>query len=150
MKTGSVIYTGFILLFCIFSLGSSRGETAIDALFQNAMEQVDQVSRKESIKAFQAILSRNDKYAPAYNALANLYLQANTVNDRQRAIRMIQQAIAIDPNNAEYRLTRGKIWWAQGFRFRALNQYEDVSEKQRTIRMPWMVRVCIKCMNFWQ
>ena len=130
MKTGSVIYTGFILLFCIFSLGSSRGEITIDVLFQNAMEQVDQVSHAESIAAFKAILSRNDKYAPAYNALANLYLQANTVNDRQRAIRMIQQAIAIDPNNAEYRLTRGKIWWAQGFRFRALNQYEDVSEKQ--------------------
>ena len=87
------------------------------------------MSREESIAAFRAILSRDDEYAPAYNALAKLYLQANTVNGRQRAIRMIQHAVAIDPNNAEYRLTRGKIWWAQGFRSRALSQYENVNEK---------------------
>ena len=87
------------------------------------------MSLKESIAAFRAILSRDDEYAPAYNALANLYLQINTVNDRQRAMRMIQRAIAIDPNNAEYRLTRGKIWWTQGFRFRARHQYQKVNEK---------------------
>ena len=123
------IHIGLIALISLFSSGPSKGETAIDALFHAAEQQVGQVSQKESIAAFRAILSRDDEYAPAYNALANLYLQANTVNDRQRAMRMIQQAIAIDPNNAEYRLTRGKIWWAQGFRFRALNQYEDMNEK---------------------
>ncbi len=126
-------FTIHIVLITLTSLsgsGLSRGKTTIDALFQAAVEQVGKVTRKESVEAFRVILSRDDEYAPAYNALANLYLQANTVNDRQRAMRMIQHAIAIDPNNAEYRLTRGKIWWAQGFRSRALNQYEDVSEKE--------------------
>ena len=129
MKAGSVIYTGFILLFCIFGSGLSRGETTIDVLLQNAMEQVGQVSRAESIRAFEEIISKDRNYAPAYNALANLYLQANTVNDRQRAAQMILKAIMIDPNNAEYRLTRGKIWWHQGFRFRALDQFKDVMKK---------------------
>ena len=111
---------------CFWGIDVSKGETTIDSLFFTAEQQIGTVSHEESIAAFRAILSRDDEYAPAYNALANLYLQANTVNDRQRAMRMIQQAIAIDPNNAEYRLTRGKIWWAQGFRSRALRQYKNV------------------------
>ncbi len=129
MKAGSVIYTGFTLLFCIFGSGLSRGETTIDALFQDALEQVGQVSRKESIKAFEEIISKDRNYAPAYNELAKLHLLDHSVNGRQRAMRMIQQAIASDPDNAEYRLTRGKIWWAQSFRFRALNQFKNVMKK---------------------
>ena len=58
MKARSAIYTGFILLICIFGSGLSRGETTIGTLFQNAMEQAGQVSRAESIKAFEEIISR--------------------------------------------------------------------------------------------
>ena len=105
------------------------GEITIDALFQNAMEQVGPVSQKESIKALEEIISKEKDYAPAYNELAKLHLLDHSVNGRQRAMRMIQQAIAIDPDNIEYRLTRGKIWWAQGLRSRALNQFEDVIKK---------------------
>ena len=123
------IRIGLIALIYLAHFGSVRGETSIDAQFQAAVDQIGVVSRAESIKAFRAILSRDSDYAPAYHALANLYLQINTVNSRQRAMRMIQRAIMIDPNNAVYRLTRGKIWWTQGFRFRALNQYEDVNQK---------------------
>ena len=129
MKAGLVIYTGFTLLFCIFSTNLAKGETTIDVMFQSAVEQVGHVSQKESIKAFEEIIFKDKNYAPAYNALANLYLQANTVNDRQRAAQMILKAIMIDPNNAEYRLTRGKIWWHQGFRFRALDQFKKVMKK---------------------
>ena len=114
---------------CLWGPGSSRGETTIDSLFHVAEQQVGQAGRTKSVKAFRDILSRDDEYAPAYNALANLYLQANTVNDRQRAAQMILKAIMIDPNNAEYRLTRGKIWWHQGFRFRALDQFKNVMKK---------------------
>ena len=129
MKAGSVIHTGFILLICIFGTGSSRGETTIDTLFQNAMEQVGVVSHKESIQAFEDIISKDRNYAPAYNELAKLHLLDHSVNGRQRAMRIIQQAIAIAPDNIEYRLTRGKIWWAQSFRFRALNQFKNVMKK---------------------
>ena len=129
MKAGLAIYTGFSLLFCIFGTNLARGETTIDALFQNAMEQVSQVSRKEIIVAFEEIISRDKNYAPAYNELAKLHLLDHSVNGRQRAVRMIQQAIAIDPDNIEYRLTRGKILWHQGFRSRALNQFKDVIEQ---------------------
>ena len=128
MRMRFTIHIGLTALISLFGSGSSRGETTIDSLFYAAEQQVGKVSRKESIKAFKAILSRDDAYAPAYNALANLYLQASTVNDRQSASQMIQKAIEIAPDNPEYRLTRGKIWWAQGFRFRALSQYEKVIE----------------------
>ena len=123
------IHIGLIALACLFGSGLSRGETTIDALFQNAMEQIGHVSRAESIKAFEEIISKDKNYAPAYNELAKLHLLDHTVNGRQRAMRMIQQAIASDPDNAEYRLTRGKIWWHQGFRFRALNQFKDMMKK---------------------
>ncbi len=123
------IHIGLIALACLWGHGSSRGETTIDSLFHVAEQQVGQAGRTKSIKAFRDILSRDDEYAPAYNALANLYLQANTVNDRQRAAQMILKAIMIDPNNPEYRLTRGKIWWHQGFRFRALDQFKKVMKK---------------------
>ena len=129
MKAGLAIYTGFTLLVCIFGAGLSKGETTIDSLFQNAMEQVGQVSRAESIVALEEIISKDRDYAPAYNELAKLHLLDHTVNGRQRAIRMIQRAIASDPDNAEYRLTRGKIWWHQGFRSRALNQFKNVMKK---------------------
>ncbi|MCE2435549.1 MAG: hypothetical protein J4F29_21920, partial [Candidatus Latescibacteria bacterium] len=129
MKAGSVIYKYFILLVCIFGTGSSRGETTIDLLFQVAVEQVGQVSQKESIKALEEIISKDRDYAPAYNELAKLHLLDQTVNGRQRAMRMVQRAISSDPNNAEYRLTRGKIWWVQSFRFRALNQFKNVMKK---------------------
>ena len=123
------IHIGLIALISLLSTGSSKGETTIDSLFHAAEQQVGKVSPEESMAAFRVILSHDDKYAPAYNALANLYLQANTVNDRQRAMRMIQRAIAIAPDNAEYRLTRGKIWWTQGFRWRARHQYQNVNER---------------------
>ena len=129
MKAGLAIYTGFTLLFCIFGAGLSKGETTIDALFQNAMEQVDQVSRAESIVALEEIISKDRDYAPAYNELAKLHLLEHSVNGRQLAMQMIQQAIASDPDNIEYQLMRGKILWHQGFRSRALNQFKDMTKK---------------------
>ena len=123
------IHIGLIALTCILGPGLSRCETTIDSLFQVAEQQVGQVSRAESINAFEEIISKDKNYAPAYNELAKLHLLDHSVNDRQRAMRMIQQAIAIDSDNIEYRLTRGKIWWHQGFRSRALNQFKDMTQK---------------------
>ena len=123
------IHVGLIALACLFGSNSSRGEATIDALFQNAMEQIDQVSRAESIVALGEIISKDKNYAPAYNELAKLHLLDHTINGRQRAMRMIQQAIASDPDNIEYQLTRGKILWHQGIRSRALNQFKDMTKK---------------------
>ncbi len=122
-------HIGLIALTCLLSFNSSRGETAIDSLFHMAEQQVGHVNRAESIVAFEEIISKDRNYAPAYNELAKLHLLDHTINGRQRAMRMIQQAIASDPDNIEYRLTRGKILWHQGFRSRALNQFKDVTEK---------------------
>ena len=122
-------HIGLIALVCLLGSGLSRGETTIDAMFQNAMERVGQVSQKESIKALEEIISKDKNYAPAYNELTKLHLLDHTVNGRQRAMRMVQRAIASDPDNAEYRLTRGKIWWTQSFRSRALNQFKKVMKK---------------------
>ncbi len=129
MKKRIAIHIGLIALACIFGAGLVRGETTTDALFQEVVEQVGQVSQKESIKAFEEIVSKDKNYAPAYNELAQLHLLDHSVNGRQRATRMIQKAIAIDPDNIEYRLTRGKILWHQGFRSRALNQFKNVMKK---------------------
>ena len=133
------IRIGLIALICLSYFGSVRGETSIDVQFQAAVDQVGVVNREESIAAFEEIILRDADYAPAYHALANLYLQINTVNSRQRAMQMIQKAIMIDPNNAVYGLTHGKILWTQGFRFRALNQYEKVMKKHPRIRKLSMV-----------
>ena len=129
MKKRITIHIGLIALACIFGAGLVRGETKIDILFRVAVEQVGQVSRAESIQAFEEIISKDKNYAPAYNELAKLHLLDHSVNGRQRATRMIQQAIAIASDNVEYRLTRGKILWHQGFRSRALNQFKNVIKK---------------------
>ena len=129
MKKRFTIRMGLIALACLLGPGTSRGETAIDALFQNALEQIGQVSQKESIKAFEEIISKDRNYAPAYNELAKLHLLDHSVNGRQRAMRRIQQAIAIDPDNIAYRLIRGKILWHQGFRSRAFHQFENAIKK---------------------
>ena len=122
-------HIGLIALACLLGPGSSKGETTIDALFQAAVEQVGKVSLEESIVALEEIISKDKKYAPAYNELAKLHLLDHSVNGRQHAMRRIQQAIAIDPDNIAYRLTRGKILWHQGFRSRALKQFQDMIEK---------------------
>ena len=114
---------------CLFGPGSSRGETAIDSLFHAAEQQVGLVSWEKSIQAFEEIISEERDYAPAYNELAKLHLLDHSVNGRQRAMQRIQQAIASDSDNIEYRLTRGKILWHQDFRSRALNQFKNVIEK---------------------
>ena len=123
------IHIGLIALACLWGPGLSRGETTIDSLFHVAEQQVGQVGRTKSVKAFEEIISKEKDYAPAYNELAKLHLLDYSVNGRQRAMRMIQQAIATAPYNVEYRLTRGKILWHQGFRSRAFNQFKDVIEK---------------------
>ncbi|MXZ11912.1 MAG: GWxTD domain-containing protein [Gemmatimonadetes bacterium] len=123
------IHIGLIALVCLFGSGLARGETAIDSLFQNAMEQVGQVSHGESIVALEEIISKDRDYAPAYNELAKLHLLDQSVNGRQRAMRRIQRAITADPYNIEYRLTRGKILWHQGFRSRAFHQFKGVIKK---------------------
>ena len=97
MKAGLVIYTGFILMLCIFGAGLVRGETTIDVLFQSAVKQVDQVSRAESIVAFEEIISKDKNYAPAYNELAKLHLLDYSINGRQNAMRMIQQQSQLTP-----------------------------------------------------
>ena len=122
-------HIGLIALVCLLGFGLSKGETTIDSLFYMAEQQVGHVSRAESIKALEEIISKERDYAPAYNELAKLHLLDHSVNGRQRAMRRIQQAIAIDSDNIEYRLTRRKIWWHQGLRFRALNQFKDVMKK---------------------
>ena len=142
------VHIGMIALACLFSSGLSRGETTIDTLFQNAMGQVGVVSHRESIKALEEIISKDKKYAPAYNELAKLHLLDYSVNGRQRAMRMIKQAIATDPHNVEYRLTRGKILWHQGFRSRAFHQFKDVTESIPTIRMSSMGWGCSGYMSF--
>ncbi len=129
MKKQFIIRMGLIMLTCFFGTSVSKGETTTDALFQAAVEQVGKVTSEESIKAFEEIISQDRDYAPTYNELAKLHLLDYSVNGRQRAAQMIHKAIVIDPDNPEYQLTRGKIWWAQGFRFRALTQYENVNEK---------------------
>ena len=129
MKKRFTIRIGLIAVACIFGAGLVRGETTIDALFRVAVEQVGKVSQKESIVAFEKIISKDKNYAPAYNELAKLHLLDHSVNGRQRAMRRIRQAIAIASDNVEYRLTRGKIMWHQGFRSRALNQFKNVIKK---------------------
>ena len=117
------------MLIYIFGAGLARGETTIDALFQATVEQVGKVSRAESIVAFEDIVSKDRNYAPAYNELAKLHLLDYSVNGRQRARQIIQKAIEIDPNNAVYHLTRGKILWSQGFWEEALNQYKKIVKR---------------------
>ena len=82
-----IIRIGLIALLSLF--GSVKSEPSIDAQFQAAVDRVGAVNREESIEAFEVILSRDSDYAPAYNALANLYLQIKTVNSRQRAMRVL-------------------------------------------------------------
>ena len=120
---------GLIALACLFGSGLSRGATTIDSLFQAAEQQVGLVSREKSIQEFKEIISKDRDYAPAYNELAKLHLLDHSVNGRQRAMRMIQRAIEIAPDNIEYRLTRGKIMWHQGFRSRAFHQFKGVIKK---------------------
>ena len=109
-----IIRIGLTVLTCLLSFDLSRGETTIDTLFQAAVEQVGQVRRAESIKAFEEIISKDRNYAPAYNELAKLHLLDYSVNGRQRARQIIQKAIEQDHKNPTYQLTRAKIMWSQG------------------------------------
>jgi len=110
-------------------MGLAYARSSPDALFDRAVEQLGSVSREESIKAFEVILSQNGAYAPAYNELAKLYLEDYSVDGRQRAEQTIQKAIQLDRKNPQYQLTLGKILWSQGFREKAFDQYKKIIDK---------------------
>ena len=101
-----------------------REGTAYDKKQKNVFD--NQV--KKAITAYGHISQLDVENAENYYRLAKLYLVLNTVNDRQRAKRAIDEAIRLDRNNVDYQLMLGKLLWSQMFWYNGNAQYEMVVE----------------------
>lgn len=107
----------------------AHADQRADSLYTVALETSATATLKTSIKAFNHVLAADSKHAAAYNALAKLYLLENTPGARKQAERAASRAIGIDRDNLDYQLTRGDVYWSQGFFTKAKNHYERVLEK---------------------
>ena len=100
-----------------------------DSLYQAVMASVGSMPVKARIEALEQVLKVDRNCAPACYELAKLYLSLNTPEDRQRAERMVKDAIRLDPRDVAYQLLLGDIIWAKGLWSNALRQYEAVLDR---------------------
>lgn len=112
-------------LLCVILLSHQPvlGKTPADSLYHVAEKSLNTVPIKQSIQAFKRVLKANHKYAAAHYQLCQLYATYNTVNDRQRAKRAIEEAIRLEPENVDYQLALGDLLWQQSFWTNAEAQY---------------------------
>ena len=103
-----------------------RAEEGVDERFRIAVERLGRVTVEESVRAFEDVLAVDESYAPAYAEIAKLYMALNTPLDRQRAEKMVRQAIRLDRDNPTYQVLLGDLMWQQGFLSNAKGKYEEV------------------------
>ena len=122
------------IVICMLTLlvaGELHGTTKdarVDSLYREALAQVGQVPPKVSINAFEHVLKLDWKFAPAHYQIAKLYINMNTPLTRQSARKALDEAMRLDPENADYQLTLGELLNRQGFTFNAERQYRKIAE----------------------
>lgn len=115
-----------VFSWCGVGIANSGAPKGIDERFRIAVERLGRVTVEESVRAFEDVLAENESYAPAYAEIARLYMALNTPLDRQRAEKMVRQAIRLDPDNPTYQVLLGDLMWQQGFLSNAKGKYEEV------------------------
>jgi GWxTD domain-containing protein len=70
---------------------------------------------RATIDSLDQIPPSSPYYAFAQQRLAELYLVKNTVNDRKKAVELIQKALTLQPQNLDFHLTHIRILFEQGF-----------------------------------
>ena len=127
----------WVYIFLIGFLNAQMVLAQVDVLYQGILddegivydgEQKKEFDRrvKESIAHYRAMIQGDETNADAHYRLARLYMVVNTVNDRQRAKRLLDEAIRLDPDQVDYQLARGKLLLSQMFWRNGNAQYEKV------------------------
>lgn len=108
--------------------GAGTNDARRDSLYREAVARVGQVQPKASIEAFEQVLKRDWKFAPAHYEIAKLYMELNTPLTRQSARRALDEAMRLDPENKDYHLTLGELLSRQGFTYNADREYRNLAE----------------------
>ena len=119
-----------VLVLVMLATGELRAgakQARIDSLYREAMARVGQVPSKVSIESFEQVLKLDWKFAPAHYEIAKLYIGMNTPLTRQSARNALNEAMRLDPENTDYRMTLGELLSRQGFSFDAERQYRKLS-----------------------
>ena len=122
-----------VLIVTLLATGEVRADTRdarVDSLYREALAQVDQVPPKVSINAFEQVLKLDWKFAPAHYQIAKLYINMNTPLTRQSARKALNEAMRLDPENADYQFTLGELLNRQGFRWHAVRHYEKLVQAE--------------------
>ena len=126
---GTAVLVALSLWVLCGEAGGKYRKDQADSLYQDALRGVGRVPVKESVRAFRRVLKADRRYAPAHNELAKLYMSRNTLQGRVDAREALEQALRLDPENLEYRLTQGDLMWAQGFWDNADKHYRELLEQ---------------------
>ena len=102
-------------------------QARMDSLFREALAHVGQVPPEVSIKALEQVLKLEWHYAPAHYEIAKRYMEMNTPLTRQSARNALNEAMRLDPENADYQMTLGELLSRQGFSYNAERQYRKLS-----------------------
>jgi GWxTD domain-containing protein len=103
-----------------------------DSLFQDAIRDTAATTVDQNIDRLKQVIRSDRRYAPAYHALARMYMSKNNVVDRQRALTHLKRALYLDPENQTYLTTLGELKWSQGFWYNAMNTYQEAHEVDTT------------------
>ncbi len=107
---------------------SANTTQAADRLYETALDQVDEVTVEESLKAFRDVLKADRDYSPAHYEIAKLYMSLGTPMDRQSARNALDAAIRLEPRNGDYQMTLGELLGNQGLWLNAEEHYERICE----------------------
>lgn len=114
----------------LLATGDVRADTSDarrDSLYRDALAQVGKVRPEASIEAFEQVLKRDWKFAPAHYEIAKLYMEMNTPLTRQSARKALDEAMRLVPENNDYHLTLGELLSRQGFTYNADREYQTLA-----------------------
>ena len=106
-----------VLIVTLLATGEVREiprDARVDSLYREALAQVGQVPPKVSINAFEQVLKLDWKFAPGHYQIAKLYINMNTPLTRQSARKALNEAMRLDPENADYQFTLGSCSTGRG------------------------------------
>jgi len=126
------VFQNLILVCALALMGAATLHAANEEariLYEAALQNIADVDLDQSVEAFQAVVSVDDKYAPAHFQIAKLYMSKPEHQDRLRAERALTRAIKLDPENIEYRMTFGDLLWMQGKWEASTHLFSELLEK---------------------
>jgi GWxTD domain-containing protein len=117
-----------IIIFAFDNHLFSRNEYNLTATdyYEQGLTLAKQGEIQPAIKALEAAVEKDHKFAEAYHQLALLYMNLGTVESRVKATRALERALRLDSKNVQYQLSMAKLFLKKGIKGAAKRRFKKV------------------------